>query len=195
MREETEEVWKPIPRHEELYEVSSKGRVKRLEYTMVDKIGRKYHKKAQIIKGILDGCGYLQVGLFDNNNKAKQKIFKVHRLVAEAFIPNPDNKPQVNHKDEDKTNNCVDNLEWMTSKENCNYGTRNERISKTQSKPIAQYTKDGKFVQVWPSINEARQQLSLSHISEVARGHRKTCGGFVWRYIEDDNQLNILEDC
>lgn len=180
-----EEIWKPIPGYKELYEVSSEGRVKRLEYVIVDKIGRKYHRKEQILKGISNSNGYLQVHLHDN--KGKRKFLPVHRLVAKTFISNPEDKPQVNHKDEDKTNNCVDNLEWVTIKENANYGTRNERIAKAQSKFVAQYSKDGEFIKVWQSANEAGRQLGAgqSNISRVARGERKTCYGFIWKYVEN----------
>lgn len=199
-----EEIWKGIKNYEGLYEVSNKGRVKRLERVTTDKNGKKYHLKEKILKEHLNSYGYLTVNLYNHKDSGKQ--LRVHRLVAEAFIPNPNNKPQVNHKDEVKTNNCIENLEWMTCKENNNYGTRNERainamkttyeanhesickaISKAVSKPVAQYTKDGELIKVWSSISEARCQLCLSNISAVAKGKRKTCGGFVWRYVENDN--------
>ena len=85
------------------------------------------------MKGYKTTYGYLVVKLCKNNIRSNKKI---HRLVAQAFIPNPENKPQVNHIDEDKTNNMVSNLEWMTAKENTNHGTRNERSGKSQSIPI-----------------------------------------------------------
>lgn len=182
-----EDIWKPVKNYEGLYEVSNKGQVKRLEHVIVDKIGRKYHKKERIMKGSPTGNGYLKVDLQDN--KGKRKPLKVHRIVAEAFVPNPDNKPQVNHKNEIKTDNHVENLEWITAKENLNYGTRNERARKAISKPVAQYTKDGKLVKIWQSTREAGRELNISNgnISSVARGNQKTCGGFVWKYVENDN--------
>lgn len=200
MQEDTkEEIWKDIEGYEGLYQVSNKGRVKSLERDIIRKNGRKYHVKERILKDAPEGHGYFQVCLYDA--KGRNKRLRVHRLVAETFIPNPEDKTQVNHKDEDKTNNHVDNLEWMTCKENNNYGTRTERagkaIAKALGKPVAQYSKDEVLIKVWQSTMEVQRQCGFnqSHISAVARGTRKSCGDFVWRYVEDDNQLNMLEDC
>lgn len=112
------EEWKDIKGYEGIYQISNMGRVKSLS-------NGKY-KKEKIRKYRKDKDGYLQLNLHKNN---VMTTFKVHRLVAEAFIPNPHNLPQVNHKDEDKTNNRVDNLEWCTVEYNNNYGTRNKRIA------------------------------------------------------------------
>lgn len=174
--EQEDEIWKDVKDYEGIYKVSSKGRVKSVERVTVDSIGRKHHRKERILKDHMYN-GYLYVRLYDGPKR-------IHRLVAEVFIPNPDNKPQVNHKDEDKTNNCVENLEWMTHRENCNYGTRNERAGKAHNKPVAQYTRDGEFVKIWPSQSKAGHNLDLSNIDKVLRGKHKTCGGFVWKYTK-----------
>lgn len=114
------EYWRPVVGYDGLYMVSNLGRVKSLNYM--------HTGKEHLLRLLKNGGGYLQVDLW---NCGKMKRYSVHRLVAMAFIPNPDNLPQVNHKDEDKLNNCVDNLEWCDGKYNSNYGTRNERISKS----------------------------------------------------------------
>lgn len=110
------EEWKEVPGYEGLYEVSNTGNVRSLI-------------KNKIIKGFINRCGYRLVGLTKNGIF---KRFQVHRLVAQAFIPNPDNLPQINHKDENPSNNMVDNLEWCDATYNINYGARTDRVKKTQ---------------------------------------------------------------
>ena len=182
----TEEVWRDIEGYEGLYQVSNMGRVKSLERTYIDKIGRERYVKECILKPAMDKGGYLRVGLCDGK---KRKTFKLHRLVCEAFHENPDNKPQVNHINEIKTDNRASNLGWATARENSNFGTRNERIGKksaiTKSKPIAQYTLNGKLLKVWPSTQEAQRQTGFSqgNICKSANGGYKQAYGFIWKYI------------
>ena len=117
-----EEIWRPIEGYEGLYEVSNLGRVRSL-----DRFFYRLHK-GKVLSPTKDRYGYLTVTL---NYNGKSKTIKIHRLVAQAFLPNPDNLPQVNHKDEVKSNNCVDNLEWCSAKYNVNFGTRQERYRNT----------------------------------------------------------------
>lgn len=125
------EEWRPIEGYEELYEVSSYGRVRSLDRYVVDSLGHRKFYKSKVLSPAKDTDGYLKVGL-SYNGKCKKCL--VHRLAAQAFIPNLDNLPEVNHKDEDKTNNRVDNLEWCTTKYNVNYGTARTRSIKTKVK-------------------------------------------------------------
>lgn len=122
-----EENWKPVIGFEGQYEVSDKGNVRSLRRLIEGKSGTKYYRDGCILKP-QTSSSYAQVYLTVDG---KQKWFKVHRLVAEAFIPNPDNLPCINHKDENKLNNSVDNLEWCDYEYNSNYGTAKERMSKT----------------------------------------------------------------
>ena len=115
------EEWRPIEGYEGLYEVSNTGRVRSLD--KYDSMNR--FLRGRILRLFTDGLGYLRAQLYSNS---KRKSFLVHRLVAQAFIPNPDNLPQVNHRDENPSNDNVDNLEWCDGKYNVNYGTRIDRI-------------------------------------------------------------------
>lgn len=122
------EIWKEITGYEGLYQVSNLGNVRRIGHLETNKNGIQRMLKDKNLKPKVDGKGYVHVILFNQN---KRKTIRIHRLVAEMFIPNPNNYPQVNHKDEDKQNNKVDNLEWCTNKYNSNYGNRCQNISKT----------------------------------------------------------------
>lgn len=172
------EIWKDVVGYEGRYQVSSMGRVKSLERK--DRLGRTV--KERILKPGVVGSGYLMISLYAGG---KQKMFFVHRLVCQALHENPDNKPQVNHINEDKADNRACNLEWSTAKENNNHGTHNERVAKARSKPVGQYTRYGDLVKVWPSTQEAERQAGFNqgNISEVANGNRKTACGFIWKYI------------
>ncbi len=131
----------------------------------------------KVLKQCKDDGGYLIVNLYRNK---KRKTYKVHRLVAEAFIPNPNNLPQVNHIDEDKTNNCINNLEWCTAKYNNNYGTRTEKTRKT----VLQLRMDGSIVRVWSSLIKIKKEFdfNISHISECCTGKRHSAYGYKWCY-------------
>ena len=125
------EIWKSIQEFDGLYEVSNMGRVRTIPHLSNYKGKSKRHIKGRIKKISSDKNGYSFVSLYRGKSK---KLRKVHRLVAEAFIENPNNLPQINHKDEQKTNNSVSNLEWCSAKYNNNFGTRNARLSETKKK-------------------------------------------------------------
>ena len=166
------EHWKAIAGYEGLYEVSDMGRVKSLWYG-----------KDRILKPGKSGMGYLKVGLCKAGN-LKQLL--VHRLVAEAFIPNPNNLETVNHKDEDKTNNEISNLEWMSMKDNINYGTHNKRVAESLSNQVQMFDKKtGELLGTFPSTHEAKRVTGIAqqNISSCCNGKKKSAGGYVWRYI------------
>lgn len=141
------------------------------------------HRSQKFLKAANDGRGYLYVCLKKNG---KQKAIKVHRLVAEAYLPNPDNLPCVNHKDEDKTNNCVNNLEWCTYYYNHHYGTKIERAAKALWKKV-RCIETG---EVFNSQKEAAEKYGLSqgNISRVCRGKAKTTGGYRWEFVTEGIQ-------
>ena len=173
-----EEVWKDIPHYKGRYLISNQGRVFSL-------LTKKYLSVQQ------NANGYLFIIL--SNAKGKRKTESIHRLVALAFIENPNHYPEVNHKNEIKADNRVENLEWCDHKYNSNYGSRSERISKKltnyeQFSKEVQQLKDGQVLATYPSIKEAERITGInnSNIVRVCQGKRKTAGGYQWRYKQED---------
>ena len=169
------EIWKDIAGYEGLYQVSNLGRVRSVK-----------HGKIRLLKLGTDGHGYFQIKF---SRGGKMKEFPVHRLVAEAFIPNPSNFPVVNHKDENPANNTVNNLEWCTVKYNTNYGScQGRRSAKILNGPLAkavlQYDKSGNLVSEWPSVLEVQRQTGFvqSSISRCCLGKHKSAYGYIWKY-------------
>ena len=183
---EEKEIWKDIEGFEGLYQVSNMGRVKSLERTVWNK-GTGYYMTVseRILKANNVGKGYLQVKLFKDG---KRKTCYIHRIVATAFLDNPKNYNEVNHKDEDKTNNCVDNLEWCSHSYNNNYGTKNQRAVKKLSKPVIGVDKVTGLILEFPSAKEAGGVLGIdsSHITQCCKGKYKSIGGFVWHYADTE---------
>ena len=177
------EIWKDNEGYEGLYKVSNKGNVKSLERTVWDSRG--YYKtiKERILKPGKDRYGYLFVILCKGGIK---KTHYVHRLVATAFCENPDGYTEVNHKDEDKTNNCAENLEWCTLQYNNNYGTRNKRIAEKLSKPVIAIHKINGLILEFSSIMEAERETGIanSNIIKCCKGKMNSCGGFYWMYAQ-----------
>ena len=164
------ETWKKVPfdEYSDIYLISNKGRLKNVKSDTIHAIN-------------LDRDGYPHYLLC---NKGKRKAIKAHRLVALAFIPNPNGLPCVNHKDEVKTNNSVDNLEWCTVKYNNSYGTKITRIAKANRKPVVQI-KEGEVIAIYESASEASSTTgaNYSKIRMCCRGRRKTAGGYEWRNL------------
>lgn len=182
-----EEIWKTIKETDGKYSVSNLGNVRRNEhYTIVKPQNIKVHYNERLLKSYKDSTGYAVVSLQTENGASPKKI---HRLVAEAFIENPNNLPIVNHIDENKQNNNVSNLEWCDAKHNANHGTRNIRIKKQTSIRVAQYTMDGKLVKIWDSMSQAAASFgakTTSYIRRVCTNQfgRHSYKGYMWKYID-----------
>lgn len=180
-----QEIWKPIEGYEGLYEVSNFGRVRSLDRYVRNNDA--YNRKicGKIMKPHMNENGYMIVSL--RNGGERHKKYRVHRLVALAFLPNPNNYTDVNHKDEVKHHNNLDNLEWCNRSYNSLYGTAQERLSKHKYHPVEMRdVNNGRIIRKFESIKQASQDMNIkrSHISRVCRGERKTAGGYIWRYAD-----------
>lgn len=167
MNNEIQEIWKPIPNFPR-YEVSNMGQVR-----FIDGIFNR------IVKGSINESGYLRVAMRDSEGNKKYK--KVNRLVAEAFLDNSDNKPEVNHKDGNKLNNCVDNLEWCTRKENM------EHCFETKTMTPRKLCKITNGEKVFNSIRQAAEEVGVNkeRIRQALLGNQKSAGKYVWTYVEE----------
>lgn len=168
------EEWRDIEGFEELYQVSNMGRVKSLNYN--------HTGKEKILKLMDNGQGYQRVKLCRDG---KVKLYYVHRLVASAFCENPMGYNEVNHIDENPKNNKTDNLEWCNRLYNCNYGTRNQRVTKKRSKPVIGINKASGIILEFPSAKEASRQIGISRgsICNCIKGRQKSAGGYIWQYL------------
>ena len=176
--------------YEELYKVSNLGRILSLNYRNTG--------KPDLMTPVENKYGYFQVGLSKNGER---KTCLVHRLVAETFLDNPENKPCINHKIEGEkgkkinmvifnTDGSIDKekstIEWATYEENNNYATRNERAAKALSKKVLQLSLTGDLIREWESTNECgRNGFNRGHVSDCCRGERKSHKGFLWMYADD----------
>lgn len=168
MQERIKEEWRPLVGYSWPYEVSNFGEVRSLNY-------RKTGKCKKLNQTVV-ADGYLAVRL---KKEKKPMLFRVHRLVASVFIPNPNNYPIVNHKDENKTNNHVDNLEWCTAQHNLTYGN----LTQKKSKVVYQYDKNLNLVHIWNSTMDAqRNGFHNTGVSKCCAGKLKTYKGYIWSY-------------
>jgi hypothetical protein len=191
------EIWKDIAGYEKMYQVSNLGRVRSLDRYSWN--GYKYWlQRGKILKPCQQKSGYLNVDLSDGHSKSHK--YRVHRLVAQAFIPNPNNLPCVNHKDENPQNNKALNLEWCDYRYNNNYGNHNLKMSLTRqkkkyksiairngrkaSKKVKQLDLNGKLLHIYPSQTEAARKTGSKRngISDCCRGKHKSHNGYLWEY-------------
>ena len=172
------EVWKDIKSYEGIYQVSNLGRVKSLARHKV--IGSATFLAEENILINVNVKGYSRVSLCKDK---KVKQHSIHRLVGMAFLDNPCNLPMINHKDENKANNNVENLEWCTGKYNSNYGMANKK----GRRKVYQFSLDGTFLKEWEGLTMAAKELGIdgSHISKCCIGKLKQSGNFIWKYDKE----------
>ena len=177
------EIWKDIEGYEGYYQVSNHGRVRSQDRTVVFSDGHVHYYKTKLMTLCPDKDGYLLVCLRKNGLKSTPKV---HRLVANAFVQNPENLPIINHKDHNRANNHFSNLEYCTTKYNVTYKDAVRKRAVQRAKPVIQLTLDGCFVNEYESASEASRQTGFNrgHICDCARGERPMAHGFLWRWKE-----------
>lgn len=166
------EIWRDIKGYDNKYQVSNFGIVKSLNYNNT--------KKEHILKLCDNGYGYLLVNLRINN---KSKTHNVHRLVCEAFLPNPENKCTVNHKNGIKTDNRVENLEWSTYSENIKHAFE-YGLKEVASIPIVRYSKTNEYIDEFKGVHDAFRLTGICYqnIHACCKGRLKSAGGYIWKY-------------
>lgn len=174
------EIWKDVRKG---YQASNRGQVRSLDRWIECKDGRKRFLKGKIMKQCLTRGDYPIVNLCENG---KQKHYLVHQLVWEAFNGKIPEGMEVNHIDENKQNNCLDNLNLLSHIDNVRWGTCIERSTKNRSKSVIQKTLQGEIIKIWPSLMEIHRELGYSYgnISNCCNGigHNKTAYGYKWEY-------------
>jgi len=183
------EIWVPVRDYESKYEISNFGRVKSIGGYSVRRGNGSYILEEKILSPWVNKAGYSSVKL----NQDLKISRRVHRIIAEAFIPNPENKPFVDHIDGNPSNNSISNLRWCTQKENMNNPISVKRCSMSRMgklpsnmRAVEKCSIDGCVISEYPSIEEAARQNSVlgSSITDVCRNRRKSCGGYNWKYKE-----------
>lgn len=187
-----EEIWKDVKGYEGLYQVSSFGSVKSADTKLYHKTSwgnyTYYNKKGKILKPYHNNKGYLIVNLYKDG---KCKHFLIHRLVAEAFVPNLDNLPEVDHIDENKNNNIYSNLLWCDRLYNNTKGVQSKegrrKSASFRMKRVSQYNLDGTLLNVYNGVRIAEEQTNISNanIIKCCKGKAKTAGGYIWRYADE----------
>ena len=178
------EEWRDIPGFEGAYQASTFGNIRSVKRVVVRSDGKRMTYKSRILKPGLSDNGYYTVDI-------KSHSYYIHRLVAETFLPNPNNFHEVNHKSEIKTDNHVWNLEWCTHRYNNKYGTKSERTATKNSRKVAQYNKQGELIGVYKSIAYAAKVLGYKYNGNIyacCNGKIKTAFNYIWKYEKSFDQ-------
>lgn len=188
------EKWQDIVGYEGLYKVSSLGRIERQEYKQILPNGAIGIIKRHYVKAHIGTNGYPYVGLCKGN---KVRNYSVHRLVAQAFVPNPNGHKEINHIDENKLNPCVDNLEWCDRKYNDSYGTGRERQAIAESIPVDRYTMDGQYVDTWVSEKQYLKEHGITGQSMILKVCRRirpyySAYGYRWKFVGDERPFEPI---
>ena len=193
------EIWEKVKDYEGLYEVSSEGRIRSV-YRKVWNPGCNCYRTqySKILKLWTDNKGYKRVSL---SKYGKTRGILVHRLVAFAFIPNPDCLPHINHKNEIPSDNRIENLEWCDIKYNNGYGSHGKHVGESHSKPVLQYTLDGSIIREWPNSRVVEREIGIPNTNIIScclgRTKRygrtyncKQAGGFIWKFKENNLKID-----